>query len=857
MEIKYCPECGCKITKGAKFCPECGYRLDSKTPCEKTESIKNVTPNKTTESDKKESLSNIEASFDNLLQEKEKIKKAHQNAHIFLKQGRYDKAYELFESFLKSNPKDLDSFIGKIGCQSKGYQELYEGIEKDFERVQKLSSLDSLKKEYEPFICLYQKFLEKQKKEEEARLEHERIIASPLPVTTEVIFGKKPSSGEPVSWRVIEDSNGIVRMCSCVPLAICSPLTYGSFTEKDMPNIQSTCEKILIKCIGEENLSSLSKTLELGYFAIPKVTDVLFAFPTLFSSIYSGDHSPVLTSTLTEGASPNVMLVFDDGHISKKGRPNGWASLHMVVAVKKAFLIDKLKYKNVDSSDLPSLVRFGSYSNEPLLWVPLRAEGGFTYYILRTGWQVKLQKDPQLPWRDDELRKTLNGDFLKSVFSEEERKRLAPVDEFGDLVSLLSAEDVDYFKEDLHKFMHAYLGDKTMLRTLEKVKEKVYNGRYNATQTHLVYGSVDGYLNHVIDMNPFVHPIIRVADPDNKKFSIDTYRFEKGKSERSKAIRRATQKEKRVEAKEQRIKDAFCAFSYDYDARTKTYVLTGLSEEYKQKKDLVLVIPNEKISLKENAFENATNIVEVVFESDLKAIPNRCFKGCSNLKNITWPKNLESIGVGAFEKTNLETIDLPDTVTCIHYDAFKDSKLTSFHVPPMLSKLGEAALSVQGTLRSITGKSPHYFTYQNMLFSGSMTEKSIVKGPFFRYKRSLKYSMATLERAPMVYGKREYDLNDLPFFVEDIACNCFENTKGLTFVRVTEQTRNIGSYAFASCPQLARVDLSPMHEGTLRDHLFWNTPIGNRGNYILALRSPKVKMSKDTLEKGMGYSYPF
>ena len=124
------------------------------------------------------------------------------------------------------------------------------------------------------------------------------------------------------------------------------------------------------------------------------------------------------------------------------------------------------------------------------------------------------------------------------------------------------------------------------------------------------------------------------------------------KSERSKAIRRATQKEKRVEAKEQRIKDAFCAFSYDYDARTKTYVLTGLSEEYKQKKDLVLVIPNEKISLKENAFENATNIVEVVFESDLKSIPNRCFKGCSNLKKITWPKNLESIGVGAFEKTN-------------------------------------------------------------------------------------------------------------------------------------------------------------------------------------------------------------
>ena len=117
--------------------------------------------------------------------------------------------------------------------------------------------------------------------------------------------------------------------------------------------------------------------------------------------------------------------------------------------------------------------------------------------------------------------------------------------------------------------------------------------------------------------------------------------------------------------------------------------------------------------------------------------------------------------------------------------------------------------------------------------------------------------MAILERAPMVYGKREYDLNHLPFFVEGIACNCFENTKGLTFVRVTEQTRNIGSYAFASCPQLARVDLSPMHEGTLRDHLFWKTPIGNRGQYILTLRSPKVKMSKDTLEKGMGYSYSF
>lgn len=79
------------------------------------------------------------------------------------------------------------------------------------------------------------------------------------------------------------------------------------------------------------------------------------------------------------------------------------------------------------------------------------------------------------------------------------------------------------------------------------------------------------------------------------------------------------------------------------------------------------------ISIGEKAFQNA-NFSEIVLPSSLKVILESAFQGCTNLRHIDLPKELEYLGNFCFSRTGLESVCIPNAVKEIPSYCFNDCK---------------------------------------------------------------------------------------------------------------------------------------------------------------------------------------
>lgn len=69
-------------------------------------------------------------------------------------------------------------------------------------------------------------------------------------------------------------------------------------------------------------------------------------------------------------------------------------------------------------------------------------------------------------------------------------------------------------------------------------------------------------------------------------------------------------------------------------------------------------------------FSRLENLQEVVLGDEVTSIGDYAFQDCNNLTKINFPKNLATIGEGAFGKCNLSSIELPNSLTSIDVNAF-------------------------------------------------------------------------------------------------------------------------------------------------------------------------------------------
>ncbi len=194
-----------------------------------------------------------------------------------------------------------------------------------------------------------------------------------------------------------------------------------------------------------------------------------------------------------------------------------------------------------------------------------------------------------------------------------------------------------------------------------------------------------------------------------------------------------------------------------------------------------------------------------VIVTNQEILPNGAFSNCDMLESVTLPENITSIGSYAFYLcTNLSrinseqenTIDLPEGLLTIGSYAFCGmGQITTVIVPETVTTIGSSAFMGCDAITDITLP---FVGYQNVNYSGS----SYVFGYIFGNTGS----GTTINQGYGYYSIPTSIRNvtiTVQTFIPDYA---FYNCSFIESITIPEDTTLIGSYAFAGCTTLGRLN---------------------------------------------------
>ena len=173
-------------------------------------------------------------------------------------------------------------------------------------------------------------------------------------------------------------------------------------------------------------------------------------------------------------------------------------------------------------------------------------------------------------------------------------------------------------------------------------------------------------------------------------------------------------------------------------------------------------------NLEVGAFENCTGLTSVTIPNSVTSIGNNSFRN-SGLASVTIPDSVTSIGISSFYGcTSLASVTIPNSVNSIGNSAFREcSSLTSITIPNSVISIGNGAFLNCTNLTSIT------------------IPNSVTSIGFSAFESCTSLTSITI-----------------PNSVTSISGSAFKNCSGLTSVNFPSSLASIGSYAFQYCTNL-------------------------------------------------------
>ena len=180
-------------------------------------------------------------------------------------------------------------------------------------------------------------------------------------------------------------------------------------------------------------------------------------------------------------------------------------------------------------------------------------------------------------------------------------------------------------------------------------------------------------------------------------------------------------------------------------------------------------------------YENGTGII--AFSGDLTEIGSEAFMGCSNLKTITIPETVTTIGADAFRETGLKGIVIPASVESVGIGAFASCPdLSSISVSP-----GNEYLDSRDDCNAIIE------TGSNLLIAGC--QNTIIPDDIAGIGRMAFYGCSNLESLV------------IPNSVNVIEEYTFYGCYSLDRIAIPDALAEIGEYAFYGCSGLNNISI--------------------------------------------------
>lgn len=230
-----------------------------------------------------------------------------------------------------------------------------------------------------------------------------------------------------------------------------------------------------------------------------------------------------------------------------------------------------------------------------------------------------------------------------------------------------------------------------------------------------------------------------------------------------------------------------------------------------------VVLPSSLKYIEEEAFENCISLSDIYLPFYVKMIDNRAFAGCTSLKSLMIPNTMTIGGTSVFEDSGLESVEyrsdsayvtggffknaknlknvtLPYTIKSIGASAFEGcTALERINLPDELTILSDRAFADCTALTSIT--IPWKVTRGGSAFSGS----GIKKATFI--------SGATVVPESLFRNATNLTQVVLPDTITEIKNSAFEGCTSLSGVTLPSSLEVLGNRAFAGCTALTSIKI--------------------------------------------------
>jgi hypothetical protein len=115
-----------------------------------------------------------------------------------------------------------------------------------------------------------------------------------------------------------------------------------------------------------------------------------------------------------------------------------------------------------------------------------------------------------------------------------------------------------------------------------------------------------------------------------------------------------------------------------------------------------IILPSSVLTIAKRAFANKDNLQSILINEGVEVIEEYTFAGSSNLRTVVLPDSLITIGVAAFQGTNLENISFGNSLERIEESAFNVTNIHDVVLPSSMRYIGHRAFASIGVTNFLT-----------------------------------------------------------------------------------------------------------------------------------------------------------